>query len=243
MLHLIRNFKDRTEISVFYRNLEISSVLVKFHSEYNDHIWHDPIMWVAGNKRDSRSILDETDLENCILISQNKFEWGNYGKFKGIGNFHELIMGIENHNSDKSNNPAKVRQLNKDMAVESLHLSGIIDNENNFDFLVQREMKFISERICFGVVDADKLLSRGAIMSTTEKYSSVGAFFTSRDNRGKGFATLIIGKILEKASEYSKNSCLFVNSRNSAAISLYRKIGFEIIGEAYFTDFGTGLKP
>ena len=243
MLYLLRYFQDRTEISKIYKNSEISSALIKFHSEYNDHIWHYPIVWIAGNMGDLNNLFTEIDLEGCILISPFKIDPKENQEFQHKSSFAEFIMGIKNRYTGDRNILTNVDHLTEDMAQKSLQLSGYMGTERNYGLMVQREKKFIRERDCYGVMNANDLVSRGAIMSKTDQYSSIGAFFTREDQRGKGFATMIINKMLDEAAKYSSNSCLFVNSENSSAISLYSRIGFKIIGEAYFTDFGTGLKP
>ena len=243
MLYLLRKFQDRTEISITYKNFEISSTLVKFHSEYNDNIWHDPIVWAAGKIGDLYNLLNEINLEGCILISQFKIDLKKNQELQQRNSFTEFIMGIKNRHTGYRDALTNVMSLTEDMAYKSLQLSGYNGTERDYDLMVHREKKFIRERDCYGVMNANDLASRGAIMSKTDQYSSIGAFFTRPDQRGKGFATMIIDKILDKAAGYSTNSCLFVNAENRSAVSLYRRIGFTVIGEAYFTDFGTGLRP
>ena len=107
----------------------------------------------------------------------------------------------------------------------------------------EREENFLKERFCLGLYANGNLASRGAIMSITEDYASVGAFFTLKSLRNRGYGSIIVSEVIKQASVKSQNACLFVRSTNANAISLYSKLGFEIVGKAYFTDLGTGLTP
>lgn len=54
---------------------------------------------------------------------------------------------------------------------------------------------------------------------------------TKKNERKKGIGKLLLAKLIEMAKEYEKdNISLEVNENNNAAIELYKKFNFEIVG-------------
>ncbi len=213
-----------------------------FRSGYNRHIWNDPIVWVVGNEEDSKQLVSIIELRGSVLMSSFDISGFVTSKYPGARCFSENIMSREG----KIEGPAfklQSRNLSKEYAAESLSLATGVTGRNTDNELINREKRFLEERKCFGIVREGRIVSRGAIMSSVKEYSSVGAFFTDENYRGRGFASDVIGTVLAEASKVSDNTCLFVNGKNERAISVYSKLGFHTTGKAYFCEIGTGVVP
>lgn len=66
------------------------------------------------------------------------------------------------------------------------------------------------------------------VCSNEYNVASLGAITTDPDYRRQGFATAVTAKILRTLQGDISNICLNVHSENTAAIGVYRKLGFEI---------------
>ena len=240
----IRDYPERCRVMVAHQGNLIAGVLVEFHSTYNSHIWLDPIIWITGNSEVASILMRERGYGRSIIISQVDFSWLIPPEMPEIRVFEEFIMSVRSKKfSEKEIDPhLKVRRMEISEAEDSLKFSGY-DVELIDHIAKEKEENFLRERLCFGLYSDGQLASRGAIMSITEDYASVGAFFTLKVLRNKGYGIAIVSEVINQASAKSQNACLFVRSTNANAISLYSKLGFEIVGKAYFTDLGTGLMP
>ncbi|MBN4076447.1 GNAT family N-acetyltransferase [Gemmatimonas aurantiaca] len=83
---------------------------------------------------------------------------------------------------------------------------------------------------CAVVFVGDTAVSFAACHVCSEEHSvaSLGAIVTDPDFRRRGLATATTAKILSILQGKIKDICLNVHSENSAAISIYEKLGFEI---------------
>ena len=240
----IRDYRERSRILVARRGNYILGVLVEFRTTYNRHVWLDPIVWITGTPEVASALLEMRGYEPSIVISECDFS-PNSGKFiPEMSVYQEFVMTASLENPVQSNGAThgNTRQLHAENARNSLSFSGYADDEIDPETL-RREENFLNERICLGHYVDGELVSRGAIMSTTGEYATVGAFFTLESKRGQGYGTEIISEVMKMASLRSRKACLFVRSTNDKAISVYRKLGFEIHGTAFFTDLGTGSAP
>lgn len=73
-------------------------------------------------------------------------------------------------------------------------------------------------------------ISCGAIKEYDPKTMEVKRMFTSPENRGKGFAGIILHELENWASEMNFEKCILeTGKRQAEAIRLYKKSGYEII--------------
>lgn len=244
MMAAIRDYPMRCRIIVARRNKEITGSLVEFHSGYNGHIWFDPIRWVSGDAEVASILVRKSGIYPSINISESDFSSLIESKAISASVFEEFIM-VNGHacsNISINENSGRIRQLTVDDAEDSLVFSGYGRSEL-MPLMVERERRFLRERTCLGLFLDGKLVSRGAIMSETAEFSSLGAFRTDESFRKQGFGSRIILATLRTAKSSSESSCLFVRTTNTPAINVYSKLGFGIRKKVFFTDMGTGLTP
>lgn len=240
----IRDHRERCRVLVARQGNLIAGVLVEFHSTYSSHIWLDPIIWMTGNSEVSSILLRERGYGRSIIISQADFSSLIPTEIPAIRVFEEFFMSVrlEKFSGKEITPDVNVRRLEISDADDSLKLSGY--NVELIDQITrEKEENFLKERFCFGLYANGQLASRGAIMSITDDYASVGAFFTLKALRNRGYGSTIVSEVIKQASSKSQSACLLVRSTNDNAISLYSKFGFDVVGKAYFTDLGTGLMP
>lgn len=58
------------------------------------------------------------------------------------------------------------------------------------------------------------------------KYDQIGGVFVVPELRGRGFAGLVMGRLVDAIAVSDRLPCLFVKNSNHPALSLYRNLGF-----------------
>ena len=66
-------------------------------------------------------------------------------------------------------------------------------------------------------------------------HSQIGGVYTAKPHRGMGIARSLMIRLLEEIHNQNRSAVLFVRRSNEPAVHLYRKLGFEIIGEYQIT--------
>ena len=87
----------------------------------------------------------------------------------------------------------------------------------------------------FGLRIENRLVSIAGIHVYSEKYkvAALGNIVTHPDYRGNGFGKAVTAGLCQSLSEHVDNIGLNVKADNAAAIALYEKLGFEIVGTYY----------
>ncbi len=241
MLHSMKNYPQQTDLLIRGDKGDPEAVLVNLRSGYNDHIWHDPIMWVTGNKNACSDLVNSLDMETCVLISDTGLKEDLQEKYDHLNSYNEYLMVL--HKDDLSEEALFSKRLDEDNAADSLSLAGILPSYPNYSDYIEKEKRFLKDRQVFGIFYGERMIARGALMSNEPEYSSVGAFIVDPEFRSRGFGEQIVTSVAQQAALKSERICLFVNTNNEPAISLYKKIGFSVAQEIYFYDVNTGLRP
>lgn len=80
--------------------------------------------------------------------------------------------------------------------------------------------------------DDGKLVSIAAIVRKTPNSAIIGIVYTPPELRGKGYASSVVSKLTEHILSNGFTKCgLFTEADNPISNSIYRKIGYEPIGE------------
>lgn len=79
--------------------------------------------------------------------------------------------------------------------------------------------------------DDGKIVSMARIAHKTREYARINTVFTEREQRGKGYAGMLVGKMSEKLLEENIIPMLYADARNPASNAAYQKIGFVKYGE------------
>lgn len=95
--------------------------------------------------------------------------------------------------------------------------------------------RMLQTRQYFGIRIDNKLVSVAGIhvYSKTYKVAALGNIVTHPDYRGRGFATSVTARLCRSLSKNVDHIGLNVKADNTIAITLYEKLGFEIITPYY----------
>ena len=103
--------------------------------------------------------------------------------------------------------------------------------------------ELLEKQIVYGVFAGSKLISVAvAVERLPEAWEIIGVF-TDPNHRGRGFATMATSAATHKSLKHADGVSLWVGSKNVPAIRAYQKLGYKKVGEAFWVDRGTGLKP
>jgi len=87
----------------------------------------------------------------------------------------------------------------------------------------------------FGLRLKNRLVSVAGVHIYSEQYkvAALGNIVTHPDYRGEGFGRAVTARLCQSLFEHVDHIGLNVKSNNAAAIALYEKLGFEIVGSYY----------
>lgn len=94
-------------------------------------------------------------------------------------------------------------------------------NDLKLRILDREEQETYLFLLCNGSVAA-----QGMIEYHTSRYAQISAVYTARALRGKGYGTILMQELMERARQLEIQPALIVEKRNTAALSLYEKLGF-----------------
>ncbi len=91
-----------------------------------------------------------------------------------------------------------------------------------------------------GILDNDKLIAMAGDRLSVNGYTEVSAICTNPDHLGNGYASYLTTKAAQRIIREGNIPFLHVKTDNLRAIQVYKKIGFEIRSDMYFTIFRRG---
>ena len=97
------------------------------------------------------------------------------------------------------------------------------------------DARMLQTKQYFGLRLKNRLVSVAGIHVYSEKYkvAALGNIVTHPDYRGKGFGKAVTAGLCQSLFEHVDNIGLNVKADNAAAITLYQKLGFEIVATYY----------
>ena len=108
---------------------------------------------------------------------------------------------------------------------------------------MNKNLERISKTSVYGVFINGELASCATSLVQLPEVWLIGGVYTHPNHRNKGYATLATSAITEETLKNAEYASLFVRNYNYSAIKVYEKIGYKKIGEKFWVDAGTGLKP
>lgn len=87
-----------------------------------------------------------------------------------------------------------------------------------------------SQRI-FVLESGGSPVAKASIAADGKNFALLGGVYTLPEFRRKGFAVILIRDILRRLADEKKSASLYVKKKNTAAVELYKKLGFEQSGE------------
>ena len=80
-------------------------------------------------------------------------------------------------------------------------------------------------------------VAKGGTNARGYRVDQIGGVYTQENIRKRGIAYLLMHKLLSHIFTEKEKCCLFVKKTNTAAIRLYKKLGFKIKGNYKITYF------
>ena len=134
-----------------------------------------------------------------------------------------------------------VRRLKVEDADKLLQL--LSSREERIPDKKERYEKWIREMPIYGVFIDGKLVSYAGSFLQLPQVWMIGGVYTHPAHRSKGYATMAVSAVTKHALNLAEAAALFVRSNNYPAIRVYEKIRYKKIGEKFWIDVDTGLKP
>jgi RimJ/RimL family protein N-acetyltransferase len=108
---------------------------------------------------------------------------------------------------------------------------------------LEKYLDWIAKMPMYGVFVKNELVSYAGSFIQLPQVWMIGGVYTAPGHRNKGYASLATSAVTKEALRKAEKAALFVRSDNLPAISVYEKIGYRKIGEKFWIDVGTGMKP
>ncbi len=117
------------------------------------------------------------------------------------------------------------------------------DFNRAMDFLIEAEKAFgrkprMTSDLKVRILDREEqetylfLLNNGVVVAQgmieyhTSRYAQISAVYTAQALRGKGYGTILMGELMTRIWKMGIQPALIVEKKNTAALSLYEKLGF-----------------
>lgn len=109
--------------------------------------------------------------------------------------------------------------------------------------LFQNPEYLVKKALVYGIIRNGFAVSSASALVYLPEIWMLGAVITKKEYRGRGFASRVVGHFMSIASKHTQKVVLWVRSDNYVAIKLYKKYGFEKIGEDAWINIGVDFLP
>lgn len=200
----------------------LKKLLIKFRAE-NKSL---PIAGILGPSNQVQVVLNEFNLLDRKLFNCDKnedlFELNLHNFQYFLLDFNEKLAIVT---PDKINSELLIKWM-CDFESEAL-------GEKNEAQLLKKAEKKVKRLLlgdCYVLIFESRPVSLVAFNAKINDVAQIGPVWTPKENRNKGFATLLLKWLLNKAKNemFSK---LILFSDNDFAIRIYKSLGFKFIGD------------
>ena len=109
--------------------------------------------------------------------------------------------------------------------------------------LFQNPEYLVKKALVYGIIKNGFVVSTASALAYLPEIWVLGAVITKKEYRGRGFASRVVGHFMSIASKHTRKVVLWVRSDNYVAIKLYKKYGFEKMGEDAWINVGVNVIP
>ncbi len=109
--------------------------------------------------------------------------------------------------------------------------------------LFQNPEYLVKKAKTYGIIRDGFVVSSASALVFLPEIWVLGAVITKKEYRNRGLATRVVGHFMSLASKHTQKVVLWVRSDNEIAINLYKKYGFEKIGEDAWINVGVNVLP
>lgn len=234
ILHDLEKSDKRAKFQVAYSGTSVIGVFLFF--EFPTH----PILWIVGENEAVEEYLKSVKLEKFVMIAEKRHLEAIKDSFNGIKHYDEYVMQLQPTNARffLGDNVRRVEPGQAYIWAKS------VNNGNEPDAsLISDSRRELLENDCFAAFVENEIVSRGVVHAKSRFGWAIGGIYTLPNHRNNGFSTSVMSHIIKYGSDYTSRFVLFVRKDNAPAVSSYRKVGFEVIGEKVFIDYNIGKVP
>jgi len=94
----------------------------------------------------------------------------------------------------------------------------------------------------FGVYVDDDLIAMGGVQTHLPGFSEIGSIVTHPAHRRQGYASQVVGALTDHLLAQGQKVFLVLFQTNTAALALYQKLGFEVVGELELIRWRVGAR-
>ncbi len=138
--------------------------------------------------------------------------------------FHDMMVGPDTFK------PSYQERLAVKLEEKHAQLYMDLELERGIEISIDEARGILREYTHYGVILNDTLVSIAARYITHPNLHILGGVFTRKNYRGKGYAKATTSALTREAVNKGIHVCLHVETGNRAAISVYRELGYKIIG-------------
>lgn len=84
----------------------------------------------------------------------------------------------------------------------------------------------IKREVIFYAASGRRIVAKAGTNAQGIRFSQIGGVYTVHDLRNRGIAARLMSRLIAHLLEHRREVCLFVKPENSAAVSLYQRLGF-----------------
>ncbi|MBO4320813.1 MAG: GNAT family N-acetyltransferase [Treponema sp.] len=136
------------------------------------------------------------------------------------------IPGIKYIKCNKRNSnalfPVQLEYIKEEVLPENMELKPAVERLALDRLLKKEDVRAL-------VTDDGKIYAKAQINAKSPHFELVGGVYTVPDQRGKGLASYLMSCIEKEIYSRGKSTVLFANKDNTAALALYRSLGFEYV--------------
>jgi len=220
----LKHMRDKTKTWIALSNNKIVGYLLEYDNR---------VLQLRGQRRSAIPLVKNLDLTTPLFNIEPKHLSAIRGLYKPTEPADSTTVGLMTTFIVMKTTPQtftpiirhRVQELKKENARELGELFGA-EPERTLDLL---------KGVAFGIFEDKRLVSCAASPDILEDLAIIRGVKTVPDERNKGYSTSVCSALVRRMHQLGKETFLYVSKDNSAALKVYRKIGFRETGHAFFS--------
>ncbi len=211
----LRRERNSTDFYIYWENGIRGYMLIYYGASI-------PSVILYGDEKSLSTLLNIMELKRAIVHMpyEYRYLWKKEGDMYKI-----LVMAREPERFEGSSEIMRIKEASK------------------LSLLFQDPAYLVNRAKTWGIVRNGYAISSISALAYTPEVWVLGALITKKEYRRKGYAKKLVAYFLNEAYGKTKKVVLWVRSDNYAAIELYKKYDFRVIGEDVWINIGVNVLP
>jgi len=207
--------KEKTKIFLAISNERVEGLML---------VYDQRIIQVRGSLEAAELLMNEVNLEKAEINAYKEHEAIILKKYRPVAK-HDMILMTLKRGEERLYIRHPITKLTPLDASEIAHI--LSEGFPEFGgFTSDRITERMKEDVLFlGVKEEERLVSFGNAR-VLEFGTNIGMVATSKEHRGKGYATSVVSALLKEILRESELAFIHVLSDNPSAVRVYTKVGF-----------------